>query len=394
MSEMALEINGIPYSGFTSATASKSMEDISGSFTFNVSALNDLEKFPIKIRSKCRVLVDGKPFITGYVETLNISYDGTSHQISVTGRDKTCDIIDNTVGPNLSFTAGISLQEIIKKILQSFGLENNIEIKSNVEIDVFNATELGNISSQIGEPAFAFIVKCAKKRQVLTMSDGDGNIILARIPKEKDRLKTILTTNQGYQGSILSANVTYDDTRRYYKYVLISQKNAISDALNTVNETDNYKMVSVSVTSYDTDIRKTRIYNLLQHEDSYNNQQDLQDRAEWEANYRMATGFKYSATVQGFSPINDNGLIWQPNMLVMVNDDYCNIPNLLLLIKSVEFKYSIDGGSSTVLELIDKNGYSIEVMQGIKYKKKRKSQTSGKKVTESVINDLTPYQKY
>jgi len=386
---MSLEVNGITYDGFTSASASKSMIDICGAYSFNISVFNDLEKFPIKLRSECRVLVNGQPFITGYVEAINVDYSSNEHQIAISGRDKTCDIVDNTIGNDLTFSAGISLQNIIKKTLKSFGLDNSITVSSTVDLDVFDSTELGNISSQIGETAFDFIEKYAKKRQVLIMSDGDGNIVLTRVTGNEHKLNTVLTSSLNYQSTILNASITYDDTKRFHKYILSAQKNVMSGIVEDVSAVDNKTIVSMSAIAYDKDIRPTRIYNLLQHDDSYNSQSDLQERAQWESNHRMASGFKYSAVVQGFSPINDPQLIWQPNMLVIVNDEYCNIPGQLLLIKSVSFKYDVSGGSTTTLELIDKDGYSVDVLQGVRYKNKRKSAT-GKDV--SVISDLTPYQ--
>lgn len=391
MSEIILEIEGKPYVGFTSATASKSMEDISGEFTFNISAVGDLKKFPIKNRSSARVLVNGIPFISGYVEKVVISYDHINHQIAISGRDKTCDVIDNTIGSELSFTAGVSLQNIIKKTLALYGLDGHIGVSSNVEIDVFDKNELGNISSQIGETAFDFIEKYAKKRQVLIMSDGNGNIVLARASKNK--INTVLTSSTSNQSTILNADITYDDTKRFYKYVMITQKNSVSEgAIEDVSDInhDNEKIVTAKATAYDKDIRTSRVYNLIQHDDSYTKQQDLQDRAQWESNYRMAKGFTYKATVQGFSPISDPNIIWQPNLLVLVNDEFCDIPNQLMLIKSVSFKYGLDSGSTTTLELIDKDGYSLDVLQGVKYTK-HKGNSAGKNVN-SVVSDLSPYR--
>ncbi|MFA5369082.1 MAG: hypothetical protein WC303_03755, partial [Candidatus Paceibacterota bacterium] len=201
-----------------------------------------------------------------------------------------------------------------------------------------------------------------------------------------------------------NASVKYNNTKRYYKYKLIGQKNPVKDALNKTDDnvinsiSDLYKPAKLKtkkITStgiaYDESIRHTREYNLLQ--ESYNKDSDLQDRAQWESNYRMATGFIYEITVQGFSPINDPSIIWEPNMLVQVIDDYADIPQQVLLIKSVSFNYSVDEGSTTKLKLIDKDGYSVEVIQGVVYKNKKKTQTSGKKLTDSVINDISALQK-
>lgn len=392
MSEMILEVNGVPYGGFIEASAEISMLNMSGSFTFTVSVLNNLTKFPITIGSACRVLVDGQPVITGWIEKININYDSTGHTISISGRDKTCDVIDSTIGENsLSLTSAIGLIDITKMVLNYLGI-TDIKVSSTVDTPIFNITEIGNITPETGESAFEFVEKFAQQRQVLPTTDGNGNIIFTRTGNTV--LKTVLTSSPSTQSTILSASVDYDYTKRFYKYVLSTQMNPVNLSIVTdVNHPDAEKQTTVVSTAYDKGsgnlppTRKTRTYNLVQSDSSYNNLKYLQDRAWYEANFRRSRSFVYNATVQGFTPLNDKGFIWRPNYMVSVQDDYCNIDSILL-INSVKFNYSADSGSTTTLELIDRDSYTIDVLLGIKYQNKYKKAKQG----NSVISDLKPYQ--
>jgi len=392
MSEMLLEINGIPYGGFTEANAEISMIDMSGSFTFSISALSNLTKFPILIGDACRVLINNQPIITGWVEKINVNYDSANHTISISGRDKTCDVIDSTLGESsLSFNSSISLIDLTKRVLAYLGI-TDIKVSSTVDIPIFNVTEIGNISIETGESAFEFIEKYAQQRQVLPTTDGSGNIVFTRTGSTV--LKTILTSSPSAKSTILSASVDYDYTKRFYKYVLSTQMNSINLSVITDTEHPNAeKQTSVVSTAYDQGsgslppTRKTRTYNLIQSESSYNNLKYLQDRAWYESNFRRSRSFIYKAMVQGFSPVNDPTLIWRPNYMINVQDAYCNIDSILL-INSVKFSYSVDGGSTTVLELIDRDSYTIDVLLGIKYKNKYKQSNQG----NSLITDIKPYQ--
>lgn len=387
MSEMLLEINGVPYSGFTEATADISMLNVSGGFSFSVSAMNDLEKFPIKVGSTCRVLVDGQSVVAGYVDKININYGSTDHSITINGRDKTSDIIDSTIGEgSLSITSSISLIDVIKRVLAYLNIKD-IKVSSTIEIPNFDETEVGNIKIETGQTAFEFIEKYCQQRQVLPTTDGMGNIVLTQTGDTV--LKTVLTSSPTAKSTILNASVDWDFTKRFHKYVLSTQLNPVNlSIVHDLAHPDADQQTSVATTSYDEGIRTTRTLNFIQSENSYNNLKYMQNRAEYEKNFRLSRSFIYNATVQGFSPINDPSLVWRPNYLVKVQDDYCDVDSTLL-INSVKFNYSIDNGSTTTLELIDKDSYkTIDVLFGIKYKNKYKQAKEG----NSIIHDLSKYQ--
>jgi prophage tail gpP-like protein len=389
---MTLEANGVTYDGFTSARTSVCMEDLSGEFSF--SSVNIKNIFtPIKIGDKCKIYVNGKSVINGYVEKIDADYDVKSHNIFISGRDKTCDVIDSSVGDKITFSGGISLVEMTKQTLAKMNI-TGINVSTTVSMDPFKSSELEN--SEVCETVHTFLLKYAKKRQVLMTTDGSGNIIFVR--SSKNTIKTVLTSSYNSKSTILNAAVKFDDTKRFYKYILNSQVNPSSLGDDPYELIKAEKAYNVAAVAYDTDIRPSRTYNFqaeTPHKETatsplvtkwsdlkaYSSSAikaapDADKRTIWESNIRRARALTYTCSVYGFSPIDDPNIIWRPNLLVNVIDEILNFTSQLL-IRSVVYDYSLDEGSKTTLELVDKQTFDLELIVGIKEKKTKSGAVEG-----------------
>ncbi|MEK0324574.1 MAG: hypothetical protein QQN63_02625, partial [Nitrosopumilus sp.] len=64
-----------------------------------------------------------------------------------------------------------------------------------------------------------------------------------------------------------------------------------------------------------------------------------------------------------------NNELWIPNRLVDINDVFLNI-NSEMLIKSVTYSQSLSGGSTTKLDLITPDAYTLEASQSSLSKKR------------------------
>ena len=361
---ITLEINGEVFEGFETAAVITSMRTAAGGFTFTISSRDSLSNYPIKAGSPCRVLIESVPVITGYIEKITITYNDSSHDISISGRDKTCDIIDSTLGGGLSFASSITIIDLAKKILSYLGI-TDIKVYTKVQ----NIAPLHeNFALSCGETAFDFIERFAKKRQLLVVTDGEGNLVFART--EKNRINTVLNSSANTQPTIKEASFEVDNTKRFYQYILNTQVSTSGiiglKEIKQINAAQ--KTTTTSKPAYDTDIRHTRIFNLMSDEQGDVSKKELDNRAIWEANFRKSRSKVYKAKVQGFRPINDPDIIWKPNLLVKVIDQYCDIPEELL-VASVTYNYDLSAGSTTQLELIDKQSFTVDIFQTKKYHK-------------------------
>jgi prophage tail gpP-like protein len=348
MDEVILEVNNVPFQGFTNVRVSNSLENASGSFNFQATTKNG-QIVPFKVQDACRVKVNDFVLITGYIDSISPSYDKATHSIAIAGRDKTMDIIDSTITGNINFRAPITLKQVIQSIVSNLGITGVDVINDAGSIAAFSSNDL--ISADVGENAFSLIEKYCRKRQVLFTTNGDGDIVLARAASRQLN-GSLLSVQGGEQNNILSGVATYDYSKRYNKYVVRSQPNpSFGDIPGAFD--------SVSSTVIDKDIRVGRVLEIQAETSS--NADSAKARVEWESNIRRARSLTYTCTVSSLFVTAQKTQIYEPNRLIFVEDDREGI-KAIMLIKSVDFSISNDG-TNVVLGLVPKDAYTTEPLE-------------------------------
>lgn len=345
---ITLAIKGIPYETYEQISIGKSMDKLSGEFTFQLVNTSE-QPFPFKVDDICEVQVYGKSWIKGRVETIAGSGNAASHTVTVAGRSKFSDIIDSTIGGNIEFKSPISLEDVIKQTLNKMGITGFGVINKVSGLQSFTGGEL--ISAETGKTAFEFLESYARKRQVLLSSDNTDNIVLTRSSTTLQKTPLVNSTTRN-TNNIESFTYNYDITKRFNKYILRSQGNPATQN----DETINFTLMSgtgLSATSIDSEIHTNRIFNKKSEQSTDNS--GLKKRADWESNIRRARSFTYSAVVQGFK--NALGDLWDTNVLVQVIDDFAGI-NSTLLINSVQFDSSVSG-ELTTLTMVRPDAYTL-----------------------------------
>lgn len=343
-----IEINGQLYTNFLRAEVTRSMRSLLGSFSFEATA-NKANVIPLKGSERVRILADNKVIMTGYADPIDVQYSATSHTITASGRDLAQDIVDSSLKGEKTFTGG-TLQNLIEKVIKNLGL--SLKVTNNV----IGLTPFDSISSATSDQkAYEFLESFARKKQVLLITDADSNILMVR---GSTTLSNIILnhvkSDTTSRNNILSASIGFDNTNRYNTYQARSNDNpALGGAFSISSTPEEISNIKSSAT--DSKIRSTR-YLEFSAEESLR-AEDLGKRAQWEANIRRANSFYYSCTVRGHS--NDNGDIWQPNTLVVVNDEYMGLQTKLL-ISDVTFMYDLSNGSTTKLDLTLPDAFSVQ----------------------------------
>lgn len=347
-----LRVNGTVYTNFLSATVQLRLDTLCNIYAFTMVA-EEGNPLPFKKGDACEVQIDDDIVVTGNIEILSVDYSATSHTISITGRDKTGDIVDSSLQKLPAITAQtITLKQIIELIIDTLGA--NITVIDNVNPDPFkNTINLFNVES--GDNAWQFIQDKARQRQVLLTSNAQGDIVITRAEPTVLPNGVLQNTLNAGDNNILKGRVLYDDTNRFNFYVLTSQLGLVPVARSGV--ADNSKIVDQVGSARDTEIRRGRQL-VLVAEGPFpiitNN-----DRSLWEANIRKARGTVYTVTVQGF---RIGGTLWAINNLVDVNDVFAGISGQML-INAVTFNLSVAGGSTTELSLVEKNSYELTLQE-------------------------------
>lgn len=107
MEPVTLVVDGTAHEGWTEISVSRALDRAAGDFTLG---LTDKRKGPegasvpprLYCGAQCRVYIGGDLVLTGYVDEVCVSYGASDHSIKVTGRSRTCDLVDCSVDPAFS----------------------------------------------------------------------------------------------------------------------------------------------------------------------------------------------------------------------------------------------------------------------------------------------------
>jgi len=353
---ITLIIKGTPYKTYESINIKKSMDSLCGTFSFVV-VNPDNQPFPAKVDDECQIKIDDTIIINGRIEVINGSYDSKNHTLTVSGRDKTSDVVESLIGGNVQFSTPISLVDIIKRTLSISGIAGIGVINKVGGLEDYSESDV--VSAEVGETIFDFLEKYARKRQVILTSDGDSNIVLTRASQINETGYLVNKKNNN-KNNIQSASYNYDLSKRFSKYTFWSQLNPASVDSGDYSQIANYKDISTvksspSSSSFDNGIHAGKVFNKLSENSSDTN--NLGQRASWEANIRKARSFTYSVVMNGYKM--PSGKIWDTNLILKVSDEVAGVDSDLLL-NSVEFNLTLDGGSTTTLTFMRPDAYIIQ----------------------------------
>lgn len=361
-----LEVNGVKYEGFTDISVTRSIENFANQFSFSttvregstqaddlgftrISSIKRIQN-DLMVQDEVRVFIDDNLILTGFIEDLNISYDAGSHSISVSGRDKTGDLIDSSTQKKV-YTQ-LDFIKLVEKILSDNGYSsikviNNLTAGSLTTLDNSdNTANTNSISPENNDSIAQFIDSIAKKVQVLVYTNKDGNLVVTREGDEEVNGSLINTAN-GENNNILSGNIKVSSLDRFNRLFVFAQAG---------NKDFTSQTVSQQGDATDSEVRTSRKKIINYNKPSLN--LSLQNYAKWSINIRRAKGARYNCRVQGYYTTRENKEIWQPNTLVQIKDDLCQV-NGQFLIQGVTYTKS-NQGSFTDLSIVNRGAFSVD----------------------------------
>jgi len=336
--QVELLTGGRTHGGWQSIRVTRSMEHAAGSFSLAVSERWPGVSAPLQIHNgqACEVLVAGETLITGYVDQVESDLDAASHLVTVAGRDKVADLIDCSAIVEGGQWRGRRVEQLAADLARPFDVR--------VSADVDTGKPLTSFALQTGETVFEAMLRAARLRGLLLVSDSQGGLLITRAGTQQ--LSTTLRVGE----NLLSCNVKSDWRDRFSKYIVLGQAPG-NDYFNGT------AAAHISATATDRAIQRFRpTRELLLVSDTPDIGATLQDRTQWEANTRAARSFTVTAKVQGWR--HAEGL-WAPNRLVPVVSAEQHLDDTLL-ISAVEFGLSESEGTTTTLTLVPMDAFSLE----------------------------------
>ncbi len=315
---VTLTINGIAYGGFTAVSISAGVERQCRAFSVETT-----QKWPgntvartIKQGDSVEVRIGGDLVLTGFVDATPLRYDANAVTRSVSGRSKTCDVVDCSAEPQQWNNQ--TVLAIASALVKPYGLEVIAEADASAVITEHSVDP--------GESVFESIDRLLSLSRLLSTDDERGRVVIAK-PGSAGRAADSLELGK----NILSCSMRQDFSRCFSVYKVVGQRSGTDD-LGEEEITE--------VSGAQTDERITRHRFLLIQQSGQVTPEIAQERATWEAVSRTARALTTEYVVAGWR--QSNGSLWRPNTVVRVRDEVAGLKRDML-ITEITYELSAEG---------------------------------------------------
>lgn len=326
-------VNKQIYEGFKNIKLSRSLTSLTGSFEIVLVDKFNVEKvdFELKPGLEISCKIGKRPFYKGYIDKLAISLAAGSRNLTISGRDKTGDLVDcSHVGKN-EFN-NMKLEAIAKELVRPFGIDVIIFAETGAPFTKFTIAQ--------GDTVFQSLEKLAKQRNLLLTSSPEGNLVF----EKKGIIRSSSELIEGF--NIRNAGIELDNTERFSNYHVKSQAIGLLGIPADASQAKGMAQ-DEGIDRY----RPTVILN-----ESQGDGKTAQQRAEWEASLRSAKACNVSVVVVGWTQIA--GELWATNQLVHIDCPSIGVKQDMLISK-VNFELS-ENGKITELELIRPDAFEFK----------------------------------
>ncbi|MDX1603767.1 MAG: hypothetical protein R3209_11905, partial [Salinimicrobium sediminis] len=221
MPNVSVSIGGAKFEGWTSFDITRSIESLTGSFSMSVTDEQERKNnlsWPLQTQKAVIIKVDDIPLINGYIDEVSPSISPEEHSITISGRDRTCDLIDcsaDLVARKFSFNKTNILQ-LASALCEPFG----IVVKVSPGTDT---SKVFKLSVNTGESVFELLDRKAKESGILLTTDTSGALVLSNSQRDVSYTSLELGVN------IKSGDSSFNYENRFSAYRVIGQSKESKD---------------------------------------------------------------------------------------------------------------------------------------------------------------------
>lgn len=370
---VALKVAGQQFDAWTEVEIVRDLAEIAGSFLLEyhdaarTRATLPASAGPLPIPAALKpgqavaLAIDGEPVLTGHIDEVKLTLSGTELRASVAGRDRAGDLVDCAAAPSgPAEYRGLTVTEIARRICAPFG----IAVRADVDV----GPPLPRFSIDVAETAMSAIEKAARQRALLVVSDGTGGLVLTRSGARRGPAPVVLP------GNVLEATALLSWKERYSETIVKGQTEraaggrgpapaftAAASPLTPempapVRRPGAGERAGVVMTGRARDAGVDRYRPRVVSAKTQSGGVSVQQQAEWLMRTARAEGERLTHTVADWRA-GDEGRLWRPNELVLVDDPYAGVYGDML-VAAVRYTYGRDG-HRTELSLVGPEAFEI-----------------------------------
>lgn len=329
--ELSLIVDGRQFGGWLDVRLSRGIERAAGDFQIGVTQRwPGLDaRFEIPEGVSCEVRIGADKVLTGWVEVVKQRRDSSSASVSISGRSKTCDLIDCSPDFTTTELAGLDLAAVARKVTAPFGIE--VDAKAT-------GPTFAVAAAHHGETCWKLIERLARQRQLLVMDDPEGRLVLTQLATERATDRIVHPAD-----GLLAVETVRDSSKRFSVYKVKAQAGARMSEEDGGEDTVAEELAHVEGEIFDRGVKRYRPKTFLN--EGASKKVGAMARAAYEARRNKGKALRFSATVVGWR--QSDGKLWVPNILVP-----CEVPTMNLsaelAISEVHYR---KGATGTTCEL-------------------------------------------
>ena len=363
-----IRVGGKTYGGWKSVVIEIGMDQLTRGFKLSVT-----DTFPgntdfhrLRNGDQVQLFIGDDLICTGYIDHVNVSYNGTSITVTVDGKSKTVDLVDCCPVAKYGAIASKSDNAWTGVVVGKDGKKHEIPAASvqttswkNIKtseiiaslaapygIAVHATAEIGEKLTDHtvvpGEKVEESINRLITKDNLVVMDDEAGDLVIVE-PGEAGECADALELGK----NILSGGANFDASKLYSRYVVLGQ--------HAGTDTDFGRAASEDRGMSDSQL-VTRPRLLVLKDKGQSSKMTCGKRADFEKRYREAQYRAATYTVHGWR--QSDGSLWKVNSLVSVSDTLLSNDGKLL-VTSLSLTLSAQG-MLTTLKLVPPDGYQRE----------------------------------
>jgi len=307
--DLSLIVDGQAFGGWLDVRLSRGIERAAGDFQIGATQRwPGLDaRFEIPKGAACEVRIGDDKVLTGWVEIVRKRRDSSTASVTISGRSKTCDLIDCSPDFPTTELAGLDLAAVARKVAAPFG----IEVDARATGPTFAVA-----AAHHGETCWKLIERLARQRQLLVMDDPEGRLVLAQLAAERATDRIVHPAD-----GLLSIETVEDESKRFSVYKVKAQAGARFSEDEAGEETVAEDLAHVEGEIFDTGVKRYRPKTFVN--ESAAKTVGALARAAYEARRNKGKALRFSATYVGWR--QSDGSLWVPNILVP-----CEVPELNL----------------------------------------------------------------
>ncbi|EOA1531847.1 phage baseplate assembly protein [Salmonella enterica subsp. enterica serovar Braenderup] len=335
-----LFISGKIFSGWIGVSVRRSLEHLAGSFSLELMLPGQPVPDGIDPGQPLKLQINGVTVITGYLDTVKHKLTATSNKITITGRDKTGDLVDCSAVFKGSQWHNRTLEQIARDLCKPFGIRVIWQVS-----DAMAAKPFATFTLQLSETVSDALTRAARHRGVLVTSNADGDLVFTQAGNQQ-------TDTLELGKNLLDADFTDDWRNRYSEYLVKGHGGG-------GGHKGDAKMAALLAapkgTTDDKTITRYRPKVILA--DHKITADGAKQRAIREERRAVAKSERFVAGVKGW--FRENGALWDVNLLTRVIAPRVNVDRRDLLICQVEFTLNAKEGEVTRLTLAPRDGFIV-----------------------------------